>query len=70
MKKIVAIAFIGSLVLTSCAKKEVETESNIMLEEPEVIITDSAKVSKPAVEPAKIDGTTVAPVKTYSAAAK
>ena len=42
MKKIFAIAFIGSLVLASCAKKETTTESNLMLEEPEVTVTDTA----------------------------
>jgi len=42
MKKLFAIAFIGGLVLASCAKKETATESNTMLEEPEVTVTDSA----------------------------
>lgn len=42
MKKLFAIAFIGGLVLASCAKKETTTESNTMLEEPEVTVTDSA----------------------------
>ncbi|MBU4537794.1 MAG: hypothetical protein L6264_09200 [Weeksellaceae bacterium] len=42
MKKLFAIAFIGGLVLASCAKKETTTESNTMLEEPEVTVTNSA----------------------------
>lgn len=43
MKKLLAIGFISSLVLASCSKKEVSTESNRMLEEPEVTVTDTAK---------------------------
>lgn len=43
MKKLIAIAFVGGLVLASCAKKETATDSNIMLEEPEVTVTDTAK---------------------------
>lgn len=70
MKKLFAIVFISGLVLASCSKKETSTESNTMLPEPEVVITDSAAVSKPAKEPAKVDGTAVAPAKTDSAAAK
>lgn len=45
MKKIFAIAFIGSLVLANCAKKETTTESNVMLEEPEVTVTDTVKAA-------------------------
>ena len=45
MKKLLAYAFIGSLVLASCAKKETTTESNVMLEEPEVTVTDTAKAA-------------------------
>jgi hypothetical protein len=70
MKKVFAIALIGGLILASCSKKETSTESNVMLPEPEVTITYSASVSKPATEPAKTDGTAVAPVKTDSATAK
>lgn len=62
MKKIFAFAFIGSLVLASCAKKETTTESNVMLEEPEVTVTDTAKAA-----PAPAAAT---PVATDSATAK
>ena len=62
MKKIFAIAFIGSLVLASCAKKETTTDSNVMLEEPEVTVTDTAKAA-----PAPAAAT---PVATDSATAK
>jgi PBP1b-binding outer membrane lipoprotein LpoB len=37
MKKIVAIAFVSALILSSCAKKEEVTESNTMLPEPESV---------------------------------
>lgn len=49
MKKVLAIAFLGSLAL-SCAKKEstYEQDSNIMLEEPKVVVADSAAAVKPA----------------------
>ena len=62
MKKIFAIAFIGSLVLASCAKKETTTESNVMLEESEVTVTHTAKAA-----PAPAAAT---PVATDSATAK
>lgn len=66
MKKVLAIAFIGGLVLASCSKKETATESNTMLPEPEVVVVDSAKkesatVSTPA---------TAAPAVSDSAAVK
>lgn len=35
MKNLFAIAFIGTLVLASCSKKETAAESNTMLQEPE-----------------------------------
>ncbi|MFY1046608.1 hypothetical protein [Chryseobacterium sp. GP-SGM7] len=44
MKKVLAIAFIGGLVLASCSKKADHSlqDSNIMLEEPAVTtVTDS-----------------------------
>ena len=62
MKKLFAIAFIGSLVLASCSKKETSTESNVMLEEPELTVTDTAKAAPSA--------TVAAPVATDSATAK
>jgi len=57
MKKVLAIAFIGSLLAVSCSKKEEKSsqDSNIMLEEPAApTVTDStAKVdSTPAAVPA------------------
>ncbi|KQT18411.1 hypothetical protein ASG31_06720 [Chryseobacterium sp. Leaf404] len=68
MKKLIAIAFIGGLVLASCSKKADHSlqDSNTMLEEPEVqtIQADSTKKdSTPA--PAAM----AAPVKTDSTAA-
>lgn len=47
MKKVFAIAVLGVLAM-SCSKKETATESNVMLDEPEVVTTDSAAVTKPA----------------------
>lgn len=64
MKKLVAIAFIGGLIMTSCAKKETAEESNTMLSEPETTMTDSSSA-------AKMDSTAVAaPVATDSAMSK
>lgn len=40
MKKIFAIALFSALAV-SCSKKETATESNVMLEEPKVEMTDS-----------------------------
>lgn len=63
MKKLLAIAFIGALVVTSCAKKETATESNTMLQEPEVIVSDTVKsdsaaaVSTPVATPTAVDST-------------
>lgn len=64
MKKVLAIAFIGALVLTSCSKKEVATESNTMLPEPEVVVSETSKpdsaaapVSAPVATPAVKDST-------------
>ena len=55
MKKLFAFAFIGSLVLAGCSKKETKTESNRMLEEPEAEVT----VSAPAAAPVAADSATV-----------
>lgn len=41
MKKLIAIAFMGALVVTSCAKKETAIESNTMLPEPEATVSDT-----------------------------
>lgn len=65
MKKVFAIAFIGALVLTSCSKKEVATESNVMLPEPEVVVSETpkpdsavAQVSTPVATPVAKDSAT------------
>lgn len=58
MKKFLAIAFIGGLILTSCAKQKEVTESNTMLEEPEIKTADT--LNSPAATmtvPAKTDST-------------
>ncbi len=47
MKKVFAIAVLA-LLATACSKKETATESNVMLEEPEVTTVDSAATAKPA----------------------
>lgn len=58
MKKVLAIAFIGSLFAVSCSKKTDKSlqDSNIMLEEPSAptVVTDSAAKtdSTPAAIPA------------------
>ena len=64
MKKLLAIVFIGGLIVASCAKKETSTESNTMLQEPEVTVTDTAKTATPAA------AATATPVATDSATAK
>lgn len=38
MKKLIAVAFIGGLLMTACSKKETESESNTMLAEPDTTI--------------------------------
>lgn len=62
MKKLLAIAFIGGLLMVSCAKKETSEESNTMLTEPEVTTVDT--MSKPdsaaaVVAPMATDSTTM-----------
>jgi hypothetical protein len=64
MKKVLAIAFIGGLVMASCSKKADHSlqDSNTMLEEPEaqVVPADSTKtevVAAPAAAPATTDST-------------
>lgn len=52
MKKVLAIAFIGGLLLASCSKKVDHSlqDSNTMLEEPEAttVVDSTAKTAAPA----------------------
>ncbi|MEG0926026.1 MULTISPECIES: hypothetical protein [Chryseobacterium] len=52
MKKVLAIAFIGGLLLASCSKKVDHSlqDSNTMLEEPETttVVDSTAKTAAPA----------------------
>ncbi|MGI9582053.1 hypothetical protein ACR1PO_12620 [Chryseobacterium sp. RRHN12] len=52
MKKVLAIAFIGGLLLTGCKKKPDHSlqDSNTMLEEPEAttVVDSTAKTTAPA----------------------
>lgn len=63
MKKVLAIAFIGSLFIVSCSKKADTSlqDSNIMLEEPAATTVVDSTVKKTetpaAVTPAVIDST-------------
>lgn len=68
MKKVLAIAFIGGLLLASCSKKVDHSlqDTNTMLPEPEVATVDSmaktaapaaATPAAPAPEAAKTDST-------------
>lgn len=62
MKKVLAIAFIGSLFVVNCSKKPDHSlqDSNTMLEEPEVttVVDSEAKPAEtPAPEAVKIDST-------------
>ncbi|MBB4805093.1 uncharacterized protein YcfL [Chryseobacterium defluvii] len=69
MKKVLAIAFIGSLFVVNCSKKPDHSlqDSNTMLEEPEAkTVVDSA--AKPAETPAATPAPEAA--KTDSAAKK
>jgi PBP1b-binding outer membrane lipoprotein LpoB len=69
MKKILLVAFLGTLALTACSKKTTSTESNTMLPEPDstTLATDTTSMSKPAamdstamVMPMKTDSTKMA----------
>lgn len=53
MKKIFAIVSISALVLASCSKKEENKlmDSNTMMEEPEVIVTDTIKAKPETATP-------------------
>ncbi|NML70877.1 hypothetical protein HHL23_13895 [Chryseobacterium sp. RP-3-3] len=65
MRKVLAIAFIGSLLVVNCSKKPDHTlqDSNTMLEEPETttVVDSTAKKAAPAApatpEAAKTDST-------------
>lgn len=59
MKKVLAIAFLGGLILASCAKKETTEESNTMLAEPDATMTAPAPTTDSAavVAPAATDST-------------
>ncbi|MET3538657.1 hypothetical protein [Chryseobacterium limigenitum] len=62
MKKVLAIAFIGSLFVVNCSKKTDHSlqDSNTMLEEPEAkVVVDST--AKPAAVPAVTPTATPAP---------
>lgn len=56
MKKVLAIAFIGGLLLASCKKKPDHSlqDSNTMMEEPEAttVVDSTAKTAAPAATPA------------------
>ncbi|UCA59877.1 hypothetical protein KB553_23200 [Chryseobacterium rhizoplanae] len=56
MKKVLAIAFIGGLLLASCSKKADHSlqDSNTMLEEPAAttVVDSTAKPATPATTPA------------------
>ena len=47
MKKFLAIALLGGLIAASCSKKD-NVESNIMLQEPDVEVMNTAPAVKPA----------------------
>ncbi len=65
MKKVLAIAFVGSLVALSCSKKADNSlqDSNVMMEEPktEMAADSTAKTDNPALdqgnESARMDST-------------
>ncbi|SDQ05989.1 hypothetical protein SAMN05421664_0232 [Chryseobacterium soldanellicola] len=69
MKKVLAIAFIGSLFVVNCSKKPNHDlqDSNTMMEEPEAptvvdstakpAVTPAATAATPTPEAAKIDST-------------
>lgn len=71
MKKSIAIAFFGVLVLASCSKKEAgyEKDSNVMLEEPKVEEVDSVVTETPA-DGTAVDMPVAAPVAADSLTAK
>ncbi|AYO57501.1 hypothetical protein CO230_04805 [Chryseobacterium sp. 6424] len=56
MKNFIATVFVSGLILASCSKKETETESNTMLQEPEVSTVQQDTATK-----AYGDGSPLAP---------
>ncbi|SIS32319.1 hypothetical protein SAMN05421639_102172 [Chryseobacterium shigense] len=73
MRKVLAIAFIGSLLVVNCSKKPDHTlqDSNTMLEEPETttVVDSTAKKAAPAAATTPASATPEA-AKTDSTAAK
>ncbi|WP_034690630.1 hypothetical protein [Kaistella palustris] len=61
MKKVLAIAFIGGLILASCAKKEVSNDVDTVVADSSAVMTqDSAMVDSAAVvAPVATDSTMV-----------
>ena len=63
MKKFLAIAFIGGLLMTSCSKKETAAETNTMLSEPETPTVETLPTpdSAAVIEPMAADSTLIKP---------
>ena len=63
MKKFLAIAFIGGLVLASCSKKETAAETNAMLSEPKTEVVEAIPMpdSAAVIEPMAADSILVKP---------
>ncbi len=63
MKKFLAIAFIGGLVLASCSKKETAAETNTMLSEPKTEVVEAIPMpdSAAVIEPMAADSILVKP---------
>ncbi|SHK21637.1 hypothetical protein [Chryseobacterium polytrichastri] len=74
MKKVLAIAFIGGLLVVNCSKKADHSlqDSNTMLEEPTATTVAADSTAKPAAAPAATPTATPAPeaAKTDSTAKK
>ncbi len=63
MKKFLAIAFIGGLLMTTCSKKETAAETNTMLSEPETPTVEALPTpdSAAVIEPMAADSTLIKP---------
>ena len=63
MKKLVAVAFLGGLLMASCAKKATSSETNTMLSEPETPTVEALPMpdSAAVIEPMAVDSTLVQP---------
>lgn len=64
MKKLVALAFIGSLAVVSCSKKNENTlqDTNTMLDEPKKeVIVDSSYIPETEAESARMDSSKAKP---------